>query len=85
VPKIAPDLFTVAEAAEELGLSPHSVRYAIMRGTLGVVELDKRTNLIPRHEIERYRRDHLRKRGPGARTTRKPATTAKQPAELPVD
>jgi Helix-turn-helix domain len=78
VPKIAPDLFTVTEAAEELGLSPHSVRYAIMRGTLGVVELDKRTNLIPRHEIERYRRDHLRRRGPGARTARKPAT---KPAE----
>ena len=74
MPKITPDLFTVAEAAEELGLSPHSVRYAIMRGTLGVVELDKRTNLIPRDEIERYRRDHLRKRGPGARTTRKSAT-----------
>jgi Helix-turn-helix domain len=74
VPRIAPDLFTVAEAAEELGLSPHSIRYAIMRGTLGVVELDKRTNLIPRAEIERYRRDHLRKRGPGARTTRKSTT-----------
>jgi hypothetical protein len=78
VPKIAPDLFTVAEAAEELGLSPHSVRYAIMRGTLGVVELDKRTNLIARDEIERYRREHLRRRGPGARTTRKPAA---KPAE----
>jgi excisionase family DNA binding protein len=81
VPKITPDLFTVAEAAEELGLSPHSIRYAIMRGTLGVVELDKRTNLIPRDEIERYRRDHLRKRGPGAKTTRKPAAKPAQNKE----
>jgi Helix-turn-helix domain len=62
MPKI-PGLYTTTEAAQELGLSPHSVRYAIGRGVLGVVELDKRTNLIPAAEVERYRREHLGQRG----------------------
>jgi excisionase family DNA binding protein len=63
MPKITADLVTVADAAQELGLSPHSVRYAITRGVLQVVPLDGRTNLIPRSEVERYRREHLGQRG----------------------
>jgi excisionase family DNA binding protein len=63
MPKITSDLVTVADAAQELGLSPHSVRYAIARGVLKVVPLDGRTNLIPRAEVERYRREHLGQRG----------------------
>jgi excisionase family DNA binding protein len=75
VPKITADLVTVADAAEELGLSPHSVRYAIARGVLKVLPLDGRTNLIPRSEVERYRREHLGQRG---KRKKRPATA---PAE----
>jgi excisionase family DNA binding protein len=71
MPRITADLVTVADAAAELGLSPHSVRYAIMRGVLKVVPLDGRTNLIPRAEVERYRREHLGQRGKRKKT---PAT-----------
>jgi excisionase family DNA binding protein len=69
------DLLTTAEAAAALGLSPPSIRYAIMRGVLNVVPLDGRTNLIPREEVERYRREHLHQRG-------KRKTT---PASAPAD
>jgi excisionase family DNA binding protein len=58
------DLVTVDTAARELGLSPDAVRLAIRRGVLPTVRVDGRTRLIPRLEVERYRRDHLRKRGP---------------------
>jgi excisionase family DNA binding protein len=70
----AQDLLSVAQAAQELGLAPVSIRHAIMRGTLGVVRLDGRTNLVPRSELERYRQEHLRKRGRPAKTTEQPAT-----------
>jgi excisionase family DNA binding protein len=70
----ARDLLSVAQAAQELGLAPVSIRHAIMRGTLGVVRLDGRTNLVPRSELERYRHEHLRKRGPAAKTTDQPTT-----------
>jgi hypothetical protein len=60
---IAPDLFTVAEAAEMLGLSPSSVRYAIMRGVIKPVAVHPRLNAVPRSEIEKYRRGHLGQRG----------------------
>ena len=71
----APDFVSVAQAATELGLTPAALRHAIMRGLITPTRLDQRTNLIPRSEIERYRRNHLRKRGPKGR--RQPA----QPAE----
>jgi excisionase family DNA binding protein len=54
---------TVSEAAEELGVSPATIRGAIMRGSITAVQLHKRTNLIPRSEIERYRRERLGRRG----------------------
>lgn len=59
---ITPDLFTVAEAAAELGLTPASLRHAIMRGAIQVVAIDKRTNAITRAEIERYRKENLGRR-----------------------
>jgi hypothetical protein len=71
---IAPDLFTVAEAAEMLGLSPSSVRYAVKRGLITPLQVHPRLNAIPRREIERYEREHLGKRG----RPKKPAT---EPAE----
>ena len=60
---LGPDLFSVAEAAEQLGLSPSSVRYAVSRGALKAVALHPRLNAIHRSEIERYRRESLHKRG----------------------
>ena len=70
-----PDLVTVARAAEELGVSPDTVRSAIMRGHITPERLDGRTNLVPRTEIERYRRERLGQRG---KRKKKPAT---EPAE----
>ena len=60
---VGPDLFSVAEAAEQLGLSPSSVRYAVARGAIKAVALHPRLNAIHRTEIERYRREHLGQRG----------------------
>jgi excisionase family DNA binding protein len=54
---------TVSEAAQELGVSPATIRGAIMRRHITPVQLHKRTNLIPRSEIERYRRERLGRRG----------------------
>jgi predicted site-specific integrase-resolvase len=60
---LPPDLVTVAQAAEELGVSPATIRSAIMRGHITPVPLHKRTNLVPRSEIERYRRERLGRHG----------------------
>jgi hypothetical protein len=60
---ITPDLFTVTEAAAELGLSPSALRSAINYGSLHPIRLDRRTNMLSREEIERYRREHLGQRG----------------------
>jgi excisionase family DNA binding protein len=54
---------TVSEAARELGVSPNTIRSAIMRDQIAPLELDKRTKLIPRSEVERYRRERLGRRG----------------------
>lgn len=60
---IPSDLLTTAEAAEELGLSPSSVRHSIRRGTLVSIRIDARTHAVPRAEVERYKRESLGKRG----------------------
>ena len=65
------DLLTVAEAAQELGIGTSGVRMAITYGTLRPVRIDGRTIMIERGELERYRRDHLGKRG---RPRKKPTT-----------
>jgi hypothetical protein len=57
------DLVNVETAACELGLSPDAVRLAIRRGVLGAVPIDRRTKVVPRSEIERYRAEHLGRRG----------------------
>jgi hypothetical protein len=67
-------LVSLATAAKELGITPDALRGAIMRGTLKVVPLDGRTNLVSREEIERYRCEHLGQRG---KRKKKPV----QPAE----
>ena len=58
-----PEMLTVKRAAEDVGLSPVSIRRAVMRGALEVMPLDGRTYLVSREEVERYRREHLRRRG----------------------
>ena len=67
---------TVSEAACELGVSPTTIRGAIMRGSITAVQLHKRTNLIPRSEVERYRREHLGR--PGKRMAPDEALTEQQ-------
>jgi excisionase family DNA binding protein len=69
------DFLTVAQAAEELGIGPSGVRMAITYGTLRPIRFDHRTNMIPRSEVERYRREHLGQRG---KRKKKPAA---EPAE----
>jgi excisionase family DNA binding protein len=69
---LVPNLFTVAEAAAQLGLSPITIRGAIRRKTLAVVELDKRTKLIPREELERYKRECRGRHGRRPRTEKAP-------------
>jgi excisionase family DNA binding protein len=70
------DYLTVAQAARELGLTPQGVRKAVAVGTLQVVRLDGRTNLVPRSEIERYRREHQTGRGRPPKSRTQPATPA---------
>ena len=69
------DLITVAAAAKELGLTPSGIRNAIMYGTLTPVRVDGRTNMIPRAEVERYRAEHLGRRG---RRKQRPARPAER-------
>jgi len=64
-------VMNVSDAAKELGIQPGAVRDAIARGRLTAIRLgggDQRAGvlLIERTEIERYRRDHLGKRGVAA-------------------
>jgi hypothetical protein len=57
------DFLTVAQAARELGITPSGLRTAISEGRLKRILLHKRTSLIAREEMERYRREHLGKQG----------------------
>jgi excisionase family DNA binding protein len=59
---ITPDLFTIVEAAEMLGVAHSTLRDAIRNKRLTVVAIDKRTNAVTRAEIERYRAEHLGRR-----------------------
>jgi excisionase family DNA binding protein len=52
-------MLTVAEAAAELGVSPITIRRAVGNGTITPARLNGRTYLIPRAQVERYRRDSL--------------------------
>jgi hypothetical protein len=44
-------------------MSPNTIRSAIKRGHITPVQLHKRTNLVPRSGIDRYRRERLGRRG----------------------
>jgi hypothetical protein len=52
------NLFTLVEAAAELGASVAAIRGAADRGTLRVDRVG-RMRVVTRAEIERYRRNHL--------------------------
>jgi excisionase family DNA binding protein len=52
-------MLTVAEAAAELGISPTTIHRAVGNGTMTPERLNGRTYLIPRKQVERYRRDSL--------------------------
>jgi len=61
----------VTEAAQELGITPGGVRNAVAAGTLKAIRKgggEQRAGflLIERTEIERYRTEHLGKRGVGS-------------------
>ena len=75
---IREDLLSVAEAAQELGLTRPAIRRAIMRGLIEPVRLDGRTNLIPRAQVDKYRAEHRGRMGRPAKTDKRPAV---QPAE----
>ena len=72
------DYLTVDEAAQELGLTPPAIRRAIMRGLIEPKRLGRRTNLIPRTQVEEYRAKHRGRMGRPAKTDKQPAT---KPAE----
>jgi excisionase family DNA binding protein len=56
-------MLTVAEAAAELGISPITIHRAVGNATITPARLNGRTYLIPRSEVERYRRDSLGQHG----------------------
>ena len=57
------DMLTVAEAAKELGISTTTIHRAVGNGRIEPYRLNDRTYLIPREQVERYRRDSLDNRG----------------------
>jgi excisionase family DNA binding protein len=70
---IREELLSVAEAAQELGLTPPAIRRAIQRGLIAPVRLDGRTNLIPRTQVDKYRAEHRGRMGRPAKTDKRPA------------
>jgi hypothetical protein len=62
-------LYTAAEAAAMLGVSPHTIRSAIQRGIMAYEQINPRLNMVTVDAIEAYRRERLGQRGgyrPGA-------------------
>jgi hypothetical protein len=52
------DLLTLAEAAEDLGIAPVTLRAAVARGALSARKFGK-TWVTTRLEVQRYRLEHL--------------------------
>ena len=57
---------TPIAAVKDIDTWRDAVRLAIRRGVLPAVQIDRRTKMVRRADVERYRQDHLRKRGPRA-------------------
>lgn len=58
---------TLAQAAERLGLSPDTLRWQVRNGRLRA-ELVGKTYTVTEREVERYRAEHLGRRGRHARS-----------------
>jgi len=56
-------LYTAAEAAAMLGVSPHTIRSAIQRGIMAYEQINPRLNMVTIQAIETYRRERLGQRG----------------------
>jgi excisionase family DNA binding protein len=54
---------TMREAAEELGVTPDTLRFAVRRGLITPTRVHNRMNLVTREQVERYRREHLGQQG----------------------
>jgi excisionase family DNA binding protein len=50
--------YTTSRAAHELGISASTLRTMIQKGKVQVKLLNARSALIPKSEVERYKRDH---------------------------
>lgn len=70
-------LFTIAEAAADLGISPETLRTAARVGTLSVERINPRLNMVTREAIEAYRREHLGRQGRPKGAKNKPKGTPK--------
>lgn len=55
-------MLSLPEAARSLGLAPATLRQQIKNGKLGATKLSRDWYITP-EELERYRREHLRKDG----------------------
>ncbi len=71
-----PTLFTVAQAAAQLGISPETLRTAARVGKLRVQRMNPRLNLVTPEAIEEYRRTHLGRQGRPKGARNKPKTPA---------
>ena len=67
------DFLTMREAAEELGVTPDALRFAVRRGLITPTRVSRRMNLITREQVEAYRRDHLGQRGKRKKPPPEPA------------
>lgn len=62
------EVLTLAQAAERLGISHHTLRNQAMSGVLKAILMGK-TYLVTASEVERYRREHLGRPGPKPKKT----------------
>ena len=59
-----PDLLTVSQAAEALGLSRRGLHYRIERGDIHALQPSPRLFLVPKSEVERLRNTGKFRPGP---------------------
>ncbi len=78
-------LFTTAEAAAQLGITPDAVRVAVRSGTIAFVRINPRLHMITKDAIDAYRRDHLGRVGrPPRRKRRKRVAPAAPEDAVPA-
>jgi len=58
----APEMFTLNEAAELLGLAPSTLRHQTRNGKFDAFKMGREW-FVTGAEVQRYRREHLRKDG----------------------